>query len=55
LWGAGAWRVGERGREIGEAVVASGSVGVGWGDMGTRAEEAMGRRSAGVWYGGGFV
>ncbi|KAI4852271.1 hypothetical protein E4T44_01595 [Aureobasidium sp. EXF-8845] len=51
LSGAGARRVGEQGREIGEAVVASGSVGVGWGDMGTRAEEAMRRRSAGVCFG----
>jgi hypothetical protein len=51
LIGAGARRVGEWGREIVEAV-ASGSVGVGWGDG---SEGEVGRRSAGVYNGSRFV
>jgi hypothetical protein len=46
LSGAGARRVGEWEREIGEAVIASGGVGVGWGDQGIEGE--VGRRGAGV-------
>ncbi|KAI4746053.1 hypothetical protein E4T50_03620 [Aureobasidium sp. EXF-12298] len=52
-WEAGARRMSGWGREIGEAVVASGGVGVGWGDR--RDEGDVGKRSAGVYYGGGFV
>jgi hypothetical protein len=53
-WEAGAKRMSGWGKDIGEAVVASGGVGVGWGDQ--RGEEGeVGRRSAGVYYGGGFV
>lgn len=42
-------------RGIGEAVVASGGVGVGWGDVGGEEDEGVGKRSASVYYGGGFV
>jgi hypothetical protein len=53
-WEAGAKRMSGWGKEIGEAVVASGGVGVGWGDRGGDGDE-VGRRSAGIYYGGGFV
>lgn len=52
----GARRMSGWGRGIGEAVVASGGVGVGWADVGQRDEDGdIGERSAGVYYGGGFV
>jgi len=47
------WSVG-----VGEAVVAGGGLGVGWGDVGGSGREEgirVGKRSASVYYGGGFV
>ncbi|THV93889.1 hypothetical protein D6D27_04113 [Aureobasidium pullulans] len=48
------WSVG-----VGEAVVAGGGLGVGWGDVGggsgMEEEMGVGKRSASVYYGGGFV
>lgn len=51
----GARRVSGWGRGIGEAVVASGGVGVGWGDVAGGNDDDVGRKSASVYYGGGFV
>ncbi|KAG9520564.1 hypothetical protein KCV07_g4269, partial [Aureobasidium melanogenum] len=51
----GARRMSGWGRGIGEAVVASGGVGVGWGDVAGNDENNVGERSAKVYYGGGFV
>ena len=53
-WESSARRMSGWGKEIGEAVVASGGVGVGWGN-GRGDEREVGKRSAGVYYGGGFV
>lgn len=55
-WEVSARRMSGWGRGIGEAVVASGGVGVGWGDATRRRDdEEVGKRSAGVYYGGGFI
>jgi hypothetical protein len=51
----GARRMSGWGRGIGEAVVASGGVGVGWGDVARDEDGDAGKRSASVYYGGGFV
>lgn len=51
----GARRMSGWGRGIGEAVVASGGVGVGWGDVAGDADENVGKRSASMYYGGGFI
>ncbi|KAI4726550.1 hypothetical protein E4T49_05719 [Aureobasidium sp. EXF-10728] len=51
----GARRMSGWGRGIGEAVVASGGVGVGWAEGQTDDDGSIGARSAGVYYGGGFV
>ncbi|KAH0013014.1 hypothetical protein KCU78_g9400, partial [Aureobasidium melanogenum] len=51
----GARRMSGWGRGIGEAVVASGGVGVGWGDVAREGDDDVGKRSASVYYGGGFV
>ncbi|KAG9852149.1 hypothetical protein KCU98_g3482, partial [Aureobasidium melanogenum] len=51
----GARRMSGWGRGIGEAVVASGGVGVGWGDVAGKEDDNVGERSAKVYYGGGFV
>jgi hypothetical protein len=53
-WEAGAKRMSGWGKEIGDAVVASGGVGVGWGDREGEGDE-VGRRSASVYYGDGLV
>lgn len=53
-WEASARRMSGWGRGIGEAVVASGGVGVGWGDRAAEDSD-LGKRSAGVYYGGGFI
>ena len=55
-WEVSARRMSGWGTGIGEAVVASGGVGVGWGDATRRRDdEEVGKRSAGVYYGGGFI
>ncbi|KAG9564357.1 hypothetical protein KCU71_g7366, partial [Aureobasidium melanogenum] len=51
----GARRMSGWGRGIGEAVVASGGVGVGWGDVAGNEDGSVGKRSASVYYGGGLV
>ncbi|KAH0348350.1 hypothetical protein KCU81_g3211, partial [Aureobasidium melanogenum] len=51
----GARRMSGWGRGIGEAVVASGGVGVGWGDVAREGDDDVGRKSATMYYGGGFV
>ncbi|KAH0371905.1 hypothetical protein KCU65_g1629, partial [Aureobasidium melanogenum] len=51
----GARRMSGWGRGIGEAVVASGGVGVGWGDVAGHGDDDVGRKSASMYYGGGFV
>ncbi|KAH0291507.1 hypothetical protein M436DRAFT_79539 [Aureobasidium namibiae CBS 147.97] len=54
-WEVSARRMSGWGRGIGEAVIASGGVGVGWGEGRHRDDGEVGRRSAGVYYGGGFI
>ncbi|CAD0089708.1 unnamed protein product [Aureobasidium vineae] len=51
----GARRMSGWGRGIGEAVVASGGVGVDWAEASRDGDGSIGARSAGVHYGGGFV
>jgi len=54
-WEVSARRMSGWGRGIGGAVVASGGVGVGWGE-GRRGDDGeVGKRSAGVYYGGRFI
>lgn len=53
-WEVSARRMSGWGRGIGEAAVASGGVGVGWGDR-AENESDVGKRSADVYYGGGFI